>query len=140
MIIDAHCHAGLGDGFHGPWDTEARLEPYLARAARAGIGRTVVVPVFSADYAAANARLARTVARHRDRLTGFCAVHPGRDAGRVAAMVARAVEGYGFRGIKVHGHDALPGREVCEAARRWGVPVLVDVTGRVSAVEMLAEQ
>ena len=29
MIIDCHCHAGLGDGFTGPWDTEARLGRYL---------------------------------------------------------------------------------------------------------------
>ncbi len=32
MIIDCHCHAGKGDGFHGPWDTEARIEPHLKRA------------------------------------------------------------------------------------------------------------
>jgi hypothetical protein len=26
MIIDAHCHAGKGDGLTGPWDTNAPLE------------------------------------------------------------------------------------------------------------------
>jgi len=41
-VIDAHCHAGLGDGFRGPWDTEAKLDRYLARAQRAAISRTVV--------------------------------------------------------------------------------------------------
>jgi len=140
VIIDGHCHAGRGDGLHGPWDTEARIEPHLARARRAGIDRTVVFPVFSSDYGAANARLARIVARHHRELIGYCAVHPVVDAGRVNRLVGRAVERYGFRGIKVHGHDALPRREVCEAARRWSLPLLVDVVGRVGLLEMLAEQ
>ena len=39
MIIDCHCHAGQGDGFSGPWDTDAPLHAYLQRAARAGIAR-----------------------------------------------------------------------------------------------------
>jgi hypothetical protein len=64
------------------------------------------------------------------RLIGFCAVHPQRDAGRIGSLVGRAVEVHGFRGIKVHGHDAQAGREVCEAARRYGVLVLADVVGR----------
>ena len=127
MIIDCHCHAGKGDGFRGPWDTEARIEPYLARAEAAGIDRTVVFPVFNSDYAAANARLARIVRRHAPRLIGFAAVNPVRDAKRVGAMVGRAVETYGFRGLKVHGLDAYPGRELCEAAHhvhedRYPVP------------------
>lgn len=137
MIIDGHCHAGRGDGFRGPWDTEARIERHLARARRAGIARTVVFPVFSGDYAAANDRLARIVARYRGELIGFCAVHPQRDAGRIDRLVGRAVEGHGFRGIKVHGHDALPRREVCDAARRWSVPLLVDVVGKIGILEML---
>jgi uncharacterized protein len=140
MIIDCHCHAGKGDGFRGPWDTEARIEPYLARAEAAGIDRTVVFPVFNSDYAAANARLARIVRRHAPRLIGFAAVNPARDAGRIGAMVGKAVETYGFRGLKVHGLDAYPGRELCETVRRHRIPVLVDVVRRTAAVEMLASQ
>jgi predicted TIM-barrel fold metal-dependent hydrolase len=139
-VIDAHCHAGLGDGFRGPWDTEARLEPYLSRARQAGIDRTVVFPVFNSDYAAANARLAKIVANRSDRLIGFASVDPVRDAGRTDRMIGRAVEVYGFRGIKVHGHDSLPKREVCEAARRWGLPILVDIVRKTATVEMLAPQ
>jgi uncharacterized protein len=139
-IIDAHCHAGLGDGFHGPWDTEARLEPYLTRARQAGISRTVVFPVFNSDYAAANDRLARLVAGMPDRLIGFAAVNPRRDRGHVTRMIGRAVEVHGFRGIKVHGYDSFPTREVCAAARRWGLPLLVDVVKRTAAIEMMASQ
>lgn len=140
MIIDCHCHAGLGDGFRGPWDTEARIEPYLARAREAGIDRTCVFPVFNSDYEAANARLAQIVDRHRSRLIGFAAVHPNRDAGRVGRIIGRAVESYGFRGIKVHGFDSFPRREICEVARRYRLPILVDVVRQTAAVEMLASQ
>ena len=140
MIIDCHCHAGKGDGFHGPWDTEAHIGPHLKRARAAGIDKTVVFPVFNSDYVAANARLARIVRAYPDELIGFASVHPIRDAGRVKLMVQRAVEDYGFRGLKIHGLDALPGREVCEVARRYRLPLLVDVVGRLSAVEMLAWQ
>jgi hypothetical protein len=55
-------------------------------------------------------------------------------------MVRRAVEDYGFRGLKVHGLDSFPSREVCEAAQHYGIPVLVDVVQQVATVEMLAEQ
>lgn len=140
MIVDCHCHAGLGDGFRGPWDTEGKIVPYLERAARAGIDRTCVFPVFNSDYAVANARLAKIVRSYAPRLIGFAAVDPVRDAGRVGSMLGRAVEVYGFRGIKVHGHDSFPGREVCEVARRYRLPVLVDIVKRVAASEMLAGQ
>jgi len=103
MIIDCHCHAGIGDGFRGPWDTEARIDRHLERARAAGIDRTVVFPVFNSDYAAANARLARIVRANPGELIGFAAVNPARDAGRIATMLRRAVEDYGFCGLKIHG-------------------------------------
>jgi len=140
MVVDCHCHAGTGDGLRGPWDTEARIDAYLARAERARIDRTIVFPVFNSDYSAANDRLAAIVGAHRPRLTGFASVHPRTDAGRIDRMVGRAVEVHGFRGIKVHGFDALPTREVCEAARRWRIPLLADVINQPAVVEMLASQ
>jgi predicted TIM-barrel fold metal-dependent hydrolase len=140
VIVDCHCHAGTGDGFRGPWDTEARIEPHLERARAAGIDRTVVFPVFNTDYGAANARLARIVRRYANELIGFAAVNPRRDAGRVDTLLGRAVEEYGFVGVKVHGLDAFPTREVCETLRRYRLPLLVDVVGRIGFVEMLAEQ
>jgi predicted TIM-barrel fold metal-dependent hydrolase len=140
MIIDCHCHAGRGDGLTAPWNTEAPIEPYLRRAREAGIDRTIVFAPFHGDYEVANAEVARIVARHPRRLIGFAFVHPRRDAGRIFAMVERAVTCYGFRGIKVHGHDALPTREVCETARAFNLPLLVDVFDQASVVEMLAPQ
>lgn len=140
MIIDSHCHAGQGDGLTGPWDTDAPLGDYLRWADEAGIGRTVLFAAFHSDYVAANRGVARIVAARPDRFWGYAFVHAARDAGRVAALVREAVERLGFRGIKVHRHDARITREVCEAARAWRLPVLYDVMGEVSAVELLAPQ
>jgi predicted TIM-barrel fold metal-dependent hydrolase len=140
MIVDCHCHAGTGDGFRGPWDTEAQIEPHLERARAAGIDRTVVFPVFNSDYAAANARLSRIVHAHPRELIGFAGINPVRDAARTETMIGRAVEVYGFRGIKVHGFDSFPNRAVCEAAQRYRLPMLVDVVRRVGVVDMLASQ
>ena len=140
MIIDCHCHAGKGDGLTGPWDTAARLERYMLRAASAGIARTVLLAAFHSDYAQANREVARIVASRRDRFYGFAFVHADRDRGRVRDMVQLAVERYGFVGIKVHRYDARITREICEAARSFSLPVLYDVMGEVSIVELLAQE
>jgi predicted TIM-barrel fold metal-dependent hydrolase len=140
MIIDCHCHAGKGDRMTAPWNTDAPIKPYLRRARAAGIGRTVVFAPFHSDYNQANAQVARIVAQHRPLLIGFAFVHPQRDAGRVLNIVGKAVRAWGFRGIKVHGRDAMPTREVCEVARAFQIPLLVDVIGQAHVVDMLAPQ
>ncbi len=138
MIIDAHCHAGPGDGFRGPWDTLASLDDYLVRAERAGIDRSIVFPVFNSNYPTANRRLARIVADHRDRLWGFAALHPQREAGQLRRHLGVAVEELGLLGIKIHGSEAHPTRELCELARHYQLPILYDVFRDPSRVEMLA--
>jgi predicted TIM-barrel fold metal-dependent hydrolase len=140
MIVDAHCHAGRGDKMTAPWNTAAPLGKYLARAKAAGIGCTIVLPAFHTDYDAANTELAQIVMRHPRRLIGFAFVHPVRNRGNILKMVSHAVKQWGFRGIKVHGADALPTRELCEAARRCGVPILADVTGRTYVIDMFAPE
>jgi uncharacterized protein len=140
MIIDFHCHAGKGNAMTAPWNTDAPLAAYLRRAEAAGISKTVVFPLFHDDYAKANAELAQLIARHPDRLIGFAFVHSARDQGRIVPMLERAVTQWGFRGIKVHGHEAMPTREVCEAARAYRLPILVDVAGKTSVIEMLAPE
>jgi len=140
LIIDCHCHAGKGDGLTGPWDTSAPLEKYLARARRAGIGRTILFAAFHSDYAQANREVAQIVAARPERFFGFAFVHAERDRGRIFAMIKQAVTKFGFCGIKVHRHDARLTREVCEAARRFRLPVLYDAAGEVSICELLAEE
>jgi uncharacterized protein len=139
MIIDGHCHAGRGDALSAPWNTAAPLEAYLRRARAAGIDRTVVFAAFHTDYRVANAEVAEIVAAD-PALLGFACVHARSDAGRIDELVGRAVREWGFRGIKVHRHQAPLTREVCEAARRWRVPVLYDVAGAAHALNMIAPQ
>jgi uncharacterized protein len=140
MIIDCHCHAGKGDGLIGPWDTNAPLGKYLLRAARAGIDRSVLFAAFHSNYSIANREVARIVRSRPNLFYGFAFVHPQHDRGRVGAMVEAAVTQYGFIGIKVHRHDAPITREVCESARAFSLPVIYDVVGAVSVVELLAEE
>ena len=138
MIVDCHCHAGRGDGFTGPWDSRAPLAGYLRRATAAGIGRSVLFAAFHTDYRHANREVAAIVRRRPDRFWGFAFVHPRRDAGRIEALVREAVGEYGFRGLKVHRHDGRITREVCEVARALRLPVLYDVMGETTGVELFA--
>jgi predicted TIM-barrel fold metal-dependent hydrolase len=141
VIIDGHCHAGPGgQRLSGPWDVSAALDRYLRRADRAGIGRTVLLPVFHTDYREANRVVGRMAARRPDRFWFFCMVHPVRDTGRVGSMVREAVETAGARGIKVHRHDAPISREICEVAAEWRLPILYDVMGDASMVDLLARE
>jgi len=140
MIIDSHCHAGHGDGLTGPWDTAAPLGRYLRRAQAAGIDRTVLFAAFHSDYREANREVARIVRSQPERFIGFAFVNAERDRGRVGELVREAVEEHGFRGIKLHRHDARITREICEAARAWRLPVLYDVMGEIAPIELFAPE
>lgn len=137
-VVDAHCHAGDGDGLTGPWDTSAPLDAYLRRADAAGVTHTVLFAAFASDYANANRQVAQIVAADRRRFTGFAFVHPEHDRGRVAEIVTRAVRDYGFAGIKVHRHDGRLTREVLDVAAALRLPVLYDPMGDVAPLEMMA--
>jgi predicted TIM-barrel fold metal-dependent hydrolase len=139
VIIDCHCHAGKGDRMTAPWNTDAPIEPYLRRARKAGIDKTVIFAPFHTNYDVANRQVARIIRRFPGRLIGFAFIHAARDAGRIFRMVERA-RGWGFRGIKSHGFEAMPTRELCEAARAFRMPLLADVVGRAEVVDLLASQ
>lgn len=140
MIIDAHCHAGKGDLLTGPWDTNAPLEKYLLRAQRAGINKTVIFAPFHSDYAQANLNTYRIVQQHPERFLGFAMVHARRDRGRIARMLRFAVERLGFRGVKVHRHDAPLSREICDAVRDLHLPLLYDPAGQADILDLLAAE
>jgi len=140
MIVDCHCHAGKGDKMTAPWNTDAPIKAYLRRARAAGIDKTIVLAPLHGNYQQANRQVARIVARYPGRLIGFAFVHAKRDAGRIFRMVQHAVTAWGFKGIKVHGFECMPTREVCETARAFGLPVLVDVISRPEVVDMFAPE
>jgi predicted TIM-barrel fold metal-dependent hydrolase len=138
VVIDAHCHAGSGDGLTGPWDTSAPLTAYLRRADNAGITHTVLFAALTSDYARANRQVAGIVRRAPDRFLGFAFVNPVTDRGRIAAMVDLAVDRWGFRGIKVHWRDGRITREIADVARIRRLPVLYDPRGDTATVETVA--
>jgi uncharacterized protein len=140
MIIDFHCHAGQGDKMSAPWNTSAPIENYLRRARAAGIDKTVVMPPLHGNYQQANAQVAQIVARYPARLIGFAFVHARRDAGRIFRMIQHAVTKWRFRGMKVHGFEAMPTREVCDTALAFNLPVLVDIVSRPEVVDMFARE
>jgi predicted TIM-barrel fold metal-dependent hydrolase len=140
MIIDCHCHAGKGDKLTAPWNTDAPVKAYLRRARAAGIDKTVVLAPLHGDYQKANAQVAGIVAGNPTRFIGFAFVHAKRDAGRIFWMVQHAVTVWGFRGIKVHGSECMPTREVCETARAFRIPILVDIVSRPEVVDMFAPE
>ncbi len=139
-IIDCHCHAGKGDGLTGPWDTDAPLKDFMQWATEAGIQQVNLFSAFHSDYAVANANVAKIVGQNPEKFYGFAFVHAARDAGRIKKMVAKAVNDYGFCGIKAHRYDARISREICDTARLFRIPVLYDVVGEISVVELLATQ
>ncbi|HWF03761.1 MAG TPA: amidohydrolase family protein [Candidatus Angelobacter sp.] len=140
VIIDCHCHAGKGDKMTAPWNTDAPVEAYLRRARAAGIDKTIVLAPLHGNYQIANRQVARIVARYPSRLIGFAFVHTKRDAGRIFQMVKQAVTRWGFRGIKVHGFEGMPTREVCETAKAFQLPILVDIVSRPEMVDMFASE
>lgn len=140
MVIDFHCHAGTAERLQAPWTTRADLQTYLERAEKAGIDKTVVFAITCDDYERANAEVAGIVHRYQDKLIGFAQVYPERDKGKTAGLVQKAVEDYNFRGIKVHGGESLPTREVCQVASEFGLPILVDIVGRLEVLPLLASE
>jgi uncharacterized protein len=140
MIIDCHCHAGRGTGLTGPWDTVARLDAFLRRAAAAGIARTVVFPVFHEDSQRANRELARIVAAHRGRLIGFGAVNARTSRARATEVIEEAVLRLGLWGLKVHRAEGRITRAICAAADRFRLPVVYDVMGKPGPIDIIAPE
>lgn len=140
VIIDCHCHAGKGDGLTHPRNTSATLKDYLLRATQSGINQTVLFSALHSNYAAANREVARIVLNSPNRFYGFAFVNSIRDRGRIEVVVRESVLRYGFVGIKVHRRNARISREICEVARKYRLPVLYDIMGEVSMVELIATE
>lgn len=140
MIIDCHCHAGKGSGLTGPWDTSAPIKDYLRRAAVAGINKTVLFSLFSADYRTANKEIADIISQNPNRFFGFACINPVKDSGRVKSIVKEAVSDLGFCGIKVHRKDGRMTREIMKAAQEYSLPVIYDIMGEPHVIELLAKE
>jgi len=137
-VIDAHCHAGLGDGLTGPWDTDASLVRYERRAREAGIDRSVLFAPLTSDYRVANRAVGALVRAQPQRYLGFAFVDPVRDRDRIGDLVDEARR-WGACGIKVHWRDGRITREIAEVARRRRLPVLYDPAGDTGTIETVAQ-
>jgi uncharacterized protein len=140
LIIDSHCHYGKGDGFTGPWDTNAPITKFINRSRKAGIHRTVLFAAMHSDYSIANLAVSKVVNKYPECFYGYAFIHAVRDAGNITGMIEKAVREYHFCGIKIHRRDARITREVCEVARKFSLPVLYDVFGEASSVELFAAE
>lgn len=96
-------------------------EQVLAECARAGIDRACVVPARTQDYAGANRRLAQVCAEHPAKLIGFAAHSPQREQGRLRAALTHEVRSLGLKAVR---SDGAPTRELLDAARELGIPVI----------------
>ena len=121
MIIDAHCHAGLGQEMSAPWTTRADPEVTLARMAEAGIDRTIIFPINNTDFERPNHEIAEICARYPGKFIGFAKHDPESESGRIRALLKREVESLGLKGLKLH---RLPTREVLDTVTELRIPVL----------------
>ncbi len=138
MIIDAHCHAGTGDGLSHPSSTSADITRYARRARAAGIDRTILFATLTTDdYRIGNAQVGAIVRRDPRRYIGFVFVNPVYDRGRVHTIVEEAIAGWGCRGIKVHWTNGRITREILDVAEARRLPVLYDPRGDIATVELV---
>ncbi len=136
LIIDAHCHAGLGERMSAPWETKADVEVTLRHMEEAGIDRTIVFPINNPTYEKANEAIAELCDRHPDKFIGFAKHDPETEGKRIPAMLRREVEKLGLKGLKLH---VLPPRYVLDTVAELGIPVLYHPE-QVWRYHMIAEE
>lgn len=93
----------------------------LEECAKGGIDRACVVPARSQEYQAANRYVAEVCAQHDRRLIGIAAHSPQREQGRLRSLLTTEIRSMGLRAVR---SDGPPTRELLDAARDLGIPVI----------------
>ncbi|MGV9947008.1 amidohydrolase family protein [Rhodococcus aetherivorans] len=137
VIVDSHCHLGLGTVPLLRETPDRSFERYTIRADHVGIAATVVMAAPGVRYASANRAVGALVRSHPGRFLGYVFVDPVADRGRVGHVVASA-RAWGACGIKVHWSDGAATHEIATVARAHRMPVLYDPYGDVDTVAALA--
>lgn len=127
MIIDFHTHVDRAELF-GWIDPPEKLVPLLDDA---GIDIAAVMTYVDLPGVNPNALeyVADAVARYPDRLVGFVRLNPNH-RGAALDILARAVDDFAFRGVKLHPTTTLanpadePTVELMRACGERGLPVL----------------
>src|SRR6266567_131142 len=79
LVIDAHCHAGLGQEMTAPWTTNGDLGITLRHMEEAGIDRTIIFPINNPTYEKANQSIAEMCGRYPGKLIGLAVKELGPD-------------------------------------------------------------
>lgn len=130
LLIDIHTH--LMDG--GLYTDDSIADPIgaaLESMDEEGVDISVVLGIgFDKELDLNNELIRQAVERHPDRFIGFVGVNPHEGKEKNDALIDRAVEEWGFRGIKMHQWlQMFPTNDpivypVMERAARHGIPVL----------------
>jgi len=141
LIIDSHAVIGVGKTWDVPprW-VDYKLEALLERSAEAGIDRSCVMALRDPFSASANRRVADFCAKAPDRLIGFAAHDPQRDAGQLRPKLIEEVKSMGLKGVRSDGH---PTRELLDVVAELKIPVVYypgfeDYSGPGRAYYMIA--
>jgi len=122
LVIDCHAFIGAGKTWAEPArDVDYQAEALFAHDEDAGIDRHCVMPPRNDTYAQPNRLVARMCEKYADKLTGFAAHSPQREAGQLRRMLLEEVKSMGLRGVRSDGH---PTRELLDAALELNIPVM----------------
>lgn len=122
IVIDCHAFLGTGKTWIGPErEVDYRLDQLFERGGEAGIDRHCVMPPRNETYTEANRLVARACEKHTSKLIGFAGHSPQREAGRLLQMLTEEVKSMGLCGVR---SDGQPTRELMDAARELGIPVM----------------
>ncbi len=121
LVIDAHCHAGLGQTMNAPYTTRNNVDVTLRHMEEAGIDRTVIFPIINPTYEKANQEIAEICGRYPGKFIGFAKHDPETEQGRIASMLRHEVGSLGLKGLKLH---KLPTREILDAVAELNIPIL----------------
>ena len=123
MIIDSHTHVDRV-GWYDPPETILRLMD------EAGIAKSIIMTYRDApDSEGALEYIAEAVERYPNRLVGYARINPRRGA-TSHRLFEKAMEDYGFKGLKLHpvGNLCHPGGQetiaLIQQAARYNAPVL----------------
>lgn len=123
MIIDSHTHVDRFGWYDPP-------ETIISLMDEAGIDMSIVMTYGEApDVEGSIEYIAEAVDKYPDRLIGYARMHPGRGLA-AHRLFEKAMEEYGFKGLKLHPvgslcHPAEPETlDMIQLATRYNAPVL----------------
>jgi len=122
LIIDSHAVIGAGKTWDVPprW-VDYKLEALQERSAEAGIDRSCVMALHQPFSESANRIVADLCAKAPDRLIGFAAHDPQREAGQLRPKLIEEVKSMGLKGVRSDGH---PTRELLDVVAELNIPLV----------------